>query len=158
TYWPAAKAKRPPSAGAMRTMRMSRPSDSIARTRKGRVSGGGWVIGETAGGRRTGPAPGHSTGKRATESVEWGIRQGAPHRHDCPERHDVRRRTPSARGDAEADRDPRWRDGHHDPALQAHRVRFPRRALRRPPEGPARGQRAAVAHPARRDPVDPRAI
>src|SRR5690606_2192683 len=51
TYWPAAKAKRPPSAGARRRMRISRPSSSIARTRKLRVSGGGWVIGATAGRR-----------------------------------------------------------------------------------------------------------
>ncbi len=51
--------------------------------------------------------------------------------------------------------DPGRRHGHDDPALQAGRGRFPRRALRRPWQGPQGRQRAAVAGAAGRDLRDP---
>ncbi|MDT4818106.1 hypothetical protein FQZ97_511940 [compost metagenome] len=55
----------------------------------------------------------------------------------------------------QAHSDPGWRHGHHDPALQAGRGRFPRRALCRPRQRPQGRQRAALASASGRDLRDP---
>ena len=67
-------------------------------------------------------------------------------------------RDPAARTAQGTHPDPGRCHGHHDPAVQAGRGRLPRRALPRPCPRREGQQRAALAHPARHHPGNPREV